>query len=502
MNRKTALAAFGLFLGLFAAALFAGDPPVPGTFKVVIFHTNDLHGRVFAQKGTWINRENPPEVGGFAALAATIRRERAKEWDAGNTVFVVDAGDWFQGTPEGDIPRGKLVVEWMNLAGYDFATVGNHEFDKGWQTVRDLARVARYPFLGANVRGPDGKRPDWLQGSRTYDVSGVKITFVGILTTEMKTLVMPEAIEGLTFEDESATIAKYLEDDGRVVIPVTHCGVQKDNELAAKLKVPVIIGGHSHSGIPSPKPSATGCLVCQCFAQGTVLGRVELDFEGGKLVRTSAAHIPVRPADGEDPETKALIAKYSRDIGVEMDVVIGSCPEALTRTAAGSSPLGNWVCDVMRETAKAQVAFTNRTGIRADLAAGPVRRRDMYVISPFSNTLVAFDLSGADIDGVLEYSVGASATFLEVSGLECEIDMKAPEGARVTVTKVAAEPWDATRTYRVVTNSFLAAGGDGHKIFLNGKNRAETGIDMLDAQVEACKAGPVKGPAELRVKFR
>ncbi|MBI2920457.1 MAG: bifunctional metallophosphatase/5'-nucleotidase [Planctomycetes bacterium] len=472
--------------------------------KVVILHTNDLHGRVYAQKATWLDKENPPMVGGFAALASTIRRERAKAWADGATVFVVDAGDWFQGTPEGDLPRGKLVVEWMNLAGYDLATIGNHEFDKGAGTVEDLARIANFPFLGANIRREKtGRRPSWAAGSRTYAVGEAKITFIGILTTAMRTLVMPEAIEGLRFESEEKTLSWYVEHcSDRILIPVTHCGKDRDLELAEKFAFPVIIGGHSHSGIPNPKPSTTGCYVCQCFAHGTVLGRVDLTIQGKKVVKVSAGHVPVKVADGEDPESVALIAKYAREIGQSMDVVIGDAPEAMTRNAGGSSPLGNWLCDVMRESTRSQVAFHNRTGIRADLAAGPVRLRDMYTISPFSNTLVTFDLSGADVDSVLEYSIGTSAVFLEVSGLECEVDMKAPEGARVTVTKVAAEPWDATRTYRVVTNSFLAAGGDGHTTFRNGKNFVETGVDMLDAQVEACRKGPVKAAGENRIRMK
>jgi 2',3'-cyclic-nucleotide 2'-phosphodiesterase (5'-nucleotidase family) len=471
--------------------------------KVVILHTNDLHGRVYPQKATWVKEGVPPDVGGFAALAATIRRERAKEWAAGNTVFLVDAGDWFQGTPEGDIPRGKLVVEWMNLVGYDLATLGNHEFDKGETLVQDLARIAKFPFLAANMKGSGGRRPWYAEGTRTFQAGEAVITFVGLISSRMDALVMPEAIAGLTFEEEAKALEKYVKRwPDRVLIPVTHSGVDVDRALAEKFAFPAIVGGHSHSGIPNPKPSATGCLVCQCYAHGSVLGRIELTLEGPKVVSSAAGHVPVRPADGEDEEARALIARYARDIDARMNVEIGSAPEPLTRSGSGSSPLGNWVCDVMREKARAQVAFHNRTGIRADLAAGKILLRHMYEISPFSNTLVAFDLSGADLDAVLEFSVGTSAVFLEVSGLECEVDMKEEEGKRVTVLRVAAEPWDEGRDYRVVTNSFLARGGDGHRSFTKAKNLVETGIDLLDAQVERCQAGPVTASAELRIRYR
>lgn len=483
-------------------AVVADDSASPKSVRLVILHTNDLHGRAYPQKAVWLDKQNPPDVGGLAALLATIRRERAAAWNSGAAVVLADAGDWFQGTPEGDLPRGRLVVEWMNLAGYDFATIGNHEFDKGYRTVADLADVAHYPFLGANIRWASGSRPDWCRGSRTFRLSGNRVTFVGLITSAMDKLVMPEAIRGLRFDDEVETLKKYLKDDGRVVIPVTHCGVDRDLEIAAAAKVPVIIGGHSHTGLPNGKTAPDGTLVCQCYAGGTVLGRTEIVIEGGKVTEKKASHVPVRPADGEDAEAKALIARYAREIDATMNVEIGEAPEALTRGGTGSSALGNWVTDVMRKKAGAHVALTNRTGIRADLPAGKIRLREMYEISPFSNTLVTMDVSGADLDSILEFSIGAGATFLEVSGLEADVDMKAPEGSRVAIAKVAGEPWDATRTYKVVTNSFLAAGGDGHSTFKAGKNRAETGIDMLDAQVEACRAGKVVAPAGDRIRFR
>ncbi|MCE9582846.1 MAG: hypothetical protein K8T20_10160, partial [Planctomycetes bacterium] len=86
--------------------VLADDGASPKSITVVILHTNDIHGHAYPQKAIWLDKQNPPEVGGLAALLATIRRERKKAWEAGSVVFLVDAGDWFQGTPEGDLPRG------------------------------------------------------------------------------------------------------------------------------------------------------------------------------------------------------------------------------------------------------------------------------------------------------------------------------------------------------------------------------------------------------------
>ena len=231
-------AAFLATVALSAWTVLADDSASPKSVHLVILHTNDLHGRAYPQKALWLDKVNPPDVGGLAALLATIRRERAKAWNDGAVVVLADAGDWFQGTPEGDLPRGRLVVEWMNLAGYDFATIGNHEFDKGYKTVADLSDVAHYPFLGANIRWDSGRRPDWCRGSRTFNVSGNRVTFVGLITSAMDKLVMPEAIKGLKFDDEIATLKKYLKDDGRVARGWMGMGLQNlDEDLKAALKV-------------------------------------------------------------------------------------------------------------------------------------------------------------------------------------------------------------------------------------------------------------------------
>ncbi|NUN48383.1 MAG: bifunctional metallophosphatase/5'-nucleotidase, partial [Candidatus Brocadiae bacterium] len=484
------------------AALWAGsDPPAAGPAEVVILHTNDLHGRAWSQKAIWLDRDNPPMVGGLAALAATIRRERARAWNEGKAVVLVDAGDWFQGTPEGDIPRGRLVAEWMNLVGYDAATIGNHEFDKGPSILEELHRIARFPFLGANIAREEGGHPVWRQGSWTTVAHGTDIVFVGLISSGMRSLVVPEAIRGFRFGDEVETLRNYLR-PGRVVIPVTHCGVDRDVEIAEATRVPVIIGGHSHTGLPGGKVSPSGTLIAQCWAHGTVLGRVDFRLEGGGVRGATASLVPVRPSDGEDAEARALVARWAETVGAEMNVVVGETAQALTRQGAGSSTLGNWVCDVMRDRAGVQVALTNRTGIRADLPAGPIRLRDLYEVCPFSNTLVTMELSGADLDSVLEFSTGANPVFLEVSGLEAEIDGAAAAGSRVTVRTVGGEPWDATRTYRIVTNSFLAAGGDGHLGLSRGARLVDTGIDTLEALTRAARAGKIAAPLEARLRRR
>ena len=110
------------------------DDVAEGT--IVILHTNDVHGA----------------IAGYAKAAAL----KAAYKEAGAEVLLLDAGDFIQGDPTVSVSQGKTAVELMNLAGYDAATIGNHEFDYGYANFQEIAKDAKFPIVSANVM-LDGK---------------------------------------------------------------------------------------------------------------------------------------------------------------------------------------------------------------------------------------------------------------------------------------------------------------------------------------------------------
>ena len=123
----------------------------------------------------------------------------------------------------------------------------------------------------------------------------------------------------------------------------------------------------------------------------------------------------------------------------------------------------------MREASGADVALTNRGGIRVTLPKGVVTGRDLHLLFPFENTLVEVSMTGAELRSLLSASLGGGGiSFLEVSGLEARFRVvgegKAARG-ELTSLSIAGAPADDAKTYRVVTNSFLAGGGDGYAAF-------------------------------------
>jgi 2',3'-cyclic-nucleotide 2'-phosphodiesterase/3'-nucleotidase len=160
------------------------------------------------------------------------------------------------------------------------------------------------------------------------------------------------------------------------------------------------------------------------------------------------------------------------------------------------------MADVIRAVGKAEIAFTNRGGVRCDLEKGRVTRADCYRLMPFDNDVVAMDLTGAEIKELLDrhFRDAASPYRLEWSGLV--VDVEWASGAyRVLGVEVAGKPLDAARTYRVATNAFLATGGDGFDAFRRGKNLERTGVLIRDALAQdLLDRSPVTPPKDERVR--
>jgi 5'-nucleotidase len=173
--------------------------------------------------------------------------------------------------------------------------------------------------------------------------------------------------------------------------------------------------------------------------------------------------------------------------------VVAAGAERMSRSKgrSGESVLGDLVADAQRAAFPgAQVAFTNKGGLRADLPEGPLVWGDLFAVQPFGNTLVAMTLTGAELLRLLEEQwERTEPELLEVSGLSYGFSASASGGAKVREVRVGGVPLDKKGRYRVVVNSFLASGGNGFTVLAGGSDRA-TGVDDLEALVGYLRAQP------------
>src|SRR5580658_2765339 len=128
------------FLALFLAVLPALAQDVR---PLTILHSNDLHAHLLP---------DDQGLGGFAYLATAVREQRALSAAS----LYLNAGDLVQGTPVSTLFQGLPIYEIANHLGFDVSTLGNHEFDYGWQRIRDFIEAAKFPIVSANVVDDSG----------------------------------------------------------------------------------------------------------------------------------------------------------------------------------------------------------------------------------------------------------------------------------------------------------------------------------------------------------
>jgi 5'-nucleotidase len=377
---------------------------------------------------------------------------------------------------------------------------------------------ARFPFVAANVEDAATGVP-LLPPFVVRTVGGVRVGFIGAVTRSTPGIVMPSGIRGWRFTSEAQAINRYarqLRAEGvNALVAVVHEGGDADGgingcenprgpifDIARNLDpaIDVVLSGHTHRVFNC---RIDGRIVIQGGSFGRLLSVVDLrvDPVTGAVARqhTRARNVPVANGlDGDpalreayppatpDPKVAALVEHYRQRVAPLAERPVGRIAAAFERLPPdqGDSPAGRLIADAhlaATREAGAQIAFTNTGGIRTDLSprppAGAVTFGDVFSMQPFGNTLVTMTLSGAQLKSLLESQwrgTPARPHFLQPSAtLTYAWRDDAPAGERVVVEsiRIDGKPWKRDASYRVTVNSYLAAGGDRFRLFVDGTQR-------------------------------
>lgn len=484
-----------------------------GVVRLVVLHTNDIHGQVLPRKATWIDRQAPPLIGGLPRVAGYVNQVRRELEGGDSELLVLEGGDWYQGTPEGGLERGLPFVEALAAVDFDALAIGNHEFDHSQANLLRLLGATEGRAVCANLRDPaSGERVDWIEPWRIVERGGLRIAIVGLLTPETPAISHPDTHK-LQFVEpavELATVKKELEGHCDLILPLAHMGVEEALATAkAHPELALIVTGHSHTYLKEGRRDGAG-LVVQTGAKASAVGRVELEIDGPTAkvlsIRASLVDLLSEPDPVDRNEVvEAKCAELTARAETDMKRVVGDLAAPLK---AGRGPFstvaGNWVADLVRARVGAEVGIHNRGGTRAEIDAGPVTVREVFEMLPFDNDVVLLEVHGRDLESVLRGALeGTVHSGLDYSGLRVFVRSRVEDGVtRLSYvrTEVAGEPLDAERLYRVAVNSFLAGGGDGFKE-LAGSRRITQDPALLRDVAEAAFAAAerITPPTDARI---
>lgn len=539
---------------------------------------NDFHGAL-DNPGSFYDGDGKKTAnsGGAAMLAGYLNKAQSDFKTATNGETIrVQAGDMVGASPASSgLLQDEPTINVLNEMNFTVGTLGNHEFDEGlpeYKRILDGVKPApdqfpekiqeilnNYPqekskmdIVVANVvNKSDGSIPEGFKPYTVKEIGGVKVGYIGIVTTEIPNLVLKDHIKDFNFLNESETIAKYSrelqEKEGvKAIVVLAHTPMATKNDgtwlddtsekimekvdaIYPQNSVDVYFGGHNHK-------YANGTDGKRRYVESTSNGRGYIDLQGKLDTDTkdftavpTATVNPVAPKNDAITPDPAVAATVKQAQDLIKPITEASIGKATTEDAKNGmitrdvndnvqkeSPVGNMITDGQVYMSKkaglnADFAMTNNGGIRSDLAVGSnaeITWGSAQAVQPFGNIMQVIDMTGKDIENVLNQQYDDDLYFLQISGLR--YDFKANTGAdkdkqKYVVTymeKADGTPIKADQTYKVVINDFLFGGGDGFSGFV-GKHLVgamdpdtETFVNYITDKT--AEAGYVTGKVEGR----
>ena len=497
---------------------------------VTVLHTNDVHGRMV--------EDDRNGVIGDALLSGIVNDYRSK-----GTTLVFDSGDSFQGLPISNSSKGEDMATVMNAVGYDAMTVGNHEFDFGLDQLRRLSKQINFPIITSNVyvNGVRLFQPSTIV-DKTPGVDGDEVVVIGVTTPETATKTHPRNIVGVTFKDPISEVEAVIDQvesnaraegkDYKTYIVLAHLGIDTttpvewrgstlaealSNYAPLKGKRVLVLDGHSHT-----LHTATYGDNVTYNQTGSYLNNVgRVVYNSDRILSHGViTHDEAKKNYQVNPTVKAMLddiqSKYKAD---SSKVVIDNRPVKLSGdrmdVRVRETNLGNVVADSLLDygqsgfSHKSNLAVTNGGGLRETIAKDkPVTKGDIIAVLPFGNSIAQIQVTGQNIYDMFVKSLGSilqvdesgknvldengqpllepSGGFLQVAGARVYYDTTLPTEKRILSIDIldpetkAYKPLDRTKTYYLVTNDFLAAGGDGYTM-LGGPREEGPSMDSIFA---------------------
>lgn len=460
---------------------------------VTLIHFADYHSYAVP-----FYAEGEPDSAGIARLLAYLQPFVEDE-----QTLILNGGDMLNVGALGWSDKYQCV-EWTWFNGVtDAMAFGNHDADYGPEAFAGCQAQIDYPILGANILDAAGE-PLFQYDDQTYlvfEVDGIKIGVFAVAGPDFESLVKPEVrpAEGATFGDPVETAREVVQalrevEEVNAVILIGHEHYEDDIALAQAVPgIDVIFGTHSHRKEDLILLPDTSTYYISAFQYLTYLSQLELTFTDGALSDVQGELVQMSSALPEDPEIAQQVAQMQAELEADPDyadryVTIGEAAMELSTEGQfeGEALLGNLVLDIYRDTTQAHMAIATASSFRQPIPPGVITEEQLRMALPYSNIILVYDMTGAQIQELLDYSVSraGSDSFSQVSGVRFAIS----DGQATNVELLSDpldpsagySPLDPAATYQVATNNYQGLYAGGYKDIFEPAPYEDTGIDIRD----------------------
>lgn len=444
---------------------------------IVILYENDAHCA----------------VEGYARLAGQRDAERQHT----PYVAIVSSGDFAQGNTVGSLTKGEAIVRIMNAVGYDYLTIGNHEFDYTVPQMQHLSELLTAKTLCCNFSRyeqdnddkDDRDDDDLYPAYEVKDFGGTKVGFIGVATPSTFRSSTPTYFidnngnllynfhQTDTYECVQEAVNDAREEGAEIIIVLSHLGDDPEvaysrGLIAATHGIDVVLDGHAHHVLNERLVNDRGDSVT-LTSTGTkfaYIGRLTIDTDN----RLTTELLPISDCHRVNQAVQDTVLAIQQELEARVNAPVGTTTFALADrdnqdnrlVRKQETNLGDFMADVARYTTGANIGVCNGGGLRAGLYNETITFGNIVSIWPFNNTMRVVECTGQQLLDAFEVSAAnlprENGDFMHVSGLRYTINPHVP-------TSVI---WDDNRMFNGVGKTrriakmevFMLAGGESDKL--------------------------------------
>lgn len=411
--------------------------------ELTVLYTNDEHG--------WMQGREPGT--GASNLLGLWQQQEGYTEDG--PFLLLSGGDHWTGPAISTWFQGEGMVEVMNGMGYDGSAIGNHEFDFGLRNLRQRISQANYPYLAANISANETDRIVSELGilpSAIVDVNDLRIALIGLSTIYTPLTTNPVNVAELTFADYEPvlreTVSKLERTDLDMIFVIAHvcmASLEPLAEAVADLNISLMGGGHCNE-LVAQRIGDTVLLESNGHFRAYARARFHYDIAADQIIAVDYATVQ-NEAGVSDAGIAQIVSRWEAVTEAQLNNVLGFSALELP---VEDRRLQHWVASSWLDAdPSADIAINNEPGIRAPLPGGEITLADIVSLLPFENTIIAVQITGAEI---LQLASEGARPF--IAGLT-----RTADGWLVDKT---GRSLDMDNTYRVLVNSFMYTGGAGY----------------------------------------